>query len=100
MKAAYHTYFLKEECEFRVVLRSVPKEFALEDVKTDLLAQSSRAGVLRTVLEKYAASSGWATMAQQHALETKIQTAHPPVFFETHLSGHTVNYLGCPRAPK
>ncbi|GBP42159.1 hypothetical protein EVAR_25784_1 [Eumeta japonica] len=36
MKAAYHTYSLKEEREFRVVLKGVPKEFLLKDVKTDL----------------------------------------------------------------
>ncbi|GBP93651.1 hypothetical protein EVAR_66721_1 [Eumeta japonica] len=39
LKVAYHTYFLKEEREFRVVLRGVPKESPIEEVNEDLLAQ-------------------------------------------------------------
>ncbi|GBP09534.1 hypothetical protein EVAR_76547_1 [Eumeta japonica] len=39
LKVAYHTYSLKEEREFRVVLRGVPKEIPVEEVKEDLIAQ-------------------------------------------------------------
>ncbi|GBP07991.1 hypothetical protein EVAR_91034_1 [Eumeta japonica] len=39
LKVAYHTYSLKEEREFRVVLRGVPKEIPTEEVKEDLLTQ-------------------------------------------------------------
>ncbi|GBP55034.1 Chimeric ERCC6-PGBD3 protein [Eumeta japonica] len=38
-KVAYHTYSLKDEREFRVVLRGVPKEIPIEEVKEDLLTQ-------------------------------------------------------------
>ncbi|GBP16784.1 hypothetical protein EVAR_13394_1 [Eumeta japonica] len=38
LKFAYHTYSLKEEREFRVVLRGVPKELPIEEVK-DLLTE-------------------------------------------------------------
>ncbi|GBP19529.1 Nucleic-acid-binding protein from transposon X-element [Eumeta japonica] len=37
MKAAYHTYSLEEEREFRLVLKGVPKEFLLDEVKNDLV---------------------------------------------------------------
>ncbi|GBP34180.1 hypothetical protein EVAR_30733_1 [Eumeta japonica] len=39
LKVAYHTYSLKDEREFRVVLRGVPKEIPIEEVKEDLLTQ-------------------------------------------------------------
>ncbi|GBP51854.1 hypothetical protein EVAR_88559_1 [Eumeta japonica] len=39
LKFAFHTYSLKEEREIRVVLRGVPKEIPLDEVKEDLLSQ-------------------------------------------------------------
>ncbi|GBP62759.1 hypothetical protein EVAR_51711_1 [Eumeta japonica] len=38
-KVAYHTYSLKEEREFCVVLRGILKELSIEEVKEDLLVQ-------------------------------------------------------------
>ncbi|GBP28332.1 hypothetical protein EVAR_11794_1 [Eumeta japonica] len=37
LKFAYYIYSIKEEREFRVVLREVPKELPIEEVKEDLL---------------------------------------------------------------
>ncbi|GBP25073.1 hypothetical protein EVAR_19553_1 [Eumeta japonica] len=39
-KVAYQTYSLKEECEFHVVLRGVPKELPIEEVKEDSIIQN------------------------------------------------------------
>ncbi|GBP38859.1 hypothetical protein EVAR_32375_1 [Eumeta japonica] len=39
-KFALHTYSLKEEREIRVVLRGVPRELSIEEVKEDLLSQN------------------------------------------------------------
>ncbi|GBP63268.1 hypothetical protein EVAR_89058_1 [Eumeta japonica] len=52
MKAAYRIYSLKEEREFRVVPKGVPKEFSLEDVKTDLLAQKIPVRAVRRVTNR------------------------------------------------
>ncbi|GBP02295.1 hypothetical protein EVAR_85396_1 [Eumeta japonica] len=52
MKAAYHTYSLKEEREFRVVLKGVPKEFPLDEVKDDLLAQKLPVRAVRRVTNR------------------------------------------------
>ncbi|GBP84786.1 hypothetical protein EVAR_66656_1 [Eumeta japonica] len=40
LKVAYHTYSLKEESEFRIVLRRVPKELSIEEIKEDLIIQN------------------------------------------------------------
>ncbi|GBP81418.1 hypothetical protein EVAR_59420_1 [Eumeta japonica] len=40
LKVAYHTYSLKENHEYRVVLRGVPKELPLEEAKEDHLIQN------------------------------------------------------------
>ncbi|GBP37599.1 Nucleic-acid-binding protein from transposon X-element [Eumeta japonica] len=40
MKISFHTYSLKEEREIRVVLRGVPKEIPVDEVKEDLLSQN------------------------------------------------------------
>ncbi|GBP36376.1 Nucleic-acid-binding protein from transposon X-element [Eumeta japonica] len=39
-KFKFHTYSLKEEREIRVVLRGVPKEIPVDEVKEDLVAQN------------------------------------------------------------
>ncbi|GBP96949.1 Histone H4 [Eumeta japonica] len=96
-KFKFHTYSLKEEREIRVVLRGVPKEIPVDEVKEDLVAQSlpvqsvcSLSGVKAeqpanapypgsvttasptgtrpvTVIIQRAALNAWATTAQRNA---------------------------------
>ncbi|GBP20292.1 hypothetical protein EVAR_82167_1 [Eumeta japonica] len=115
MKAAYHTHSLKEEREFRVVL----KGFSLEEVKTDLLAQKFPCGrpVALRIVTVNRSTSFW--FLPTHPLKIKKalcvkclgdhgttvctrnkDTDNPPGCVLCNTSGHTANYLGCPRAPK
>ncbi|GBP07918.1 Nucleic-acid-binding protein from transposon X-element [Eumeta japonica] len=164
LKVAYHTYSLKEEREIRVVLREVPKEIPIEEVKEDLLAQDLPVQSVRRItncvrepldLVLVTANTGIDT-ATKRAYRTKavcslsgikVEQPHkksipgqcfncqlyghsskncfqrarclkclgdhgtaactrnkdtdgPPACVLCKSSGHTANYLGCPRAPK
>ncbi|GBP34434.1 Nucleic-acid-binding protein from transposon X-element [Eumeta japonica] len=48
----FHTYSLKEEREIRVVLRGVPKEIPVDEVKEDLLAQNLPVQSVRRILNR------------------------------------------------
>ncbi|GBP34443.1 Nucleic-acid-binding protein from transposon X-element [Eumeta japonica] len=49
----FHTYSLKEEREIRVVLRGVPKEIPVDEVKEDLLAQNLPVHSVRRILNRF-----------------------------------------------
>ncbi|GBP77769.1 Nucleic-acid-binding protein from transposon X-element [Eumeta japonica] len=53
MKISFHTYSLKEEREIRVVLRGVPKEIPVDEVKEDLLSQNLPVQSVRRLLNRY-----------------------------------------------
>ncbi|GBP84189.1 Nucleic-acid-binding protein from transposon X-element [Eumeta japonica] len=48
----FHTYSLKEEREIRVVLRGVPKEIPVDEVKEDLQAQNLPVQSVRRILNR------------------------------------------------
>ncbi|GBP38286.1 Nucleic-acid-binding protein from transposon X-element [Eumeta japonica] len=52
-KFKFHTYSLKEEREIRVVLRGVPKEIPVDEVKEDLVAQSLPVQSVRRILNRF-----------------------------------------------
>ncbi|GBP36166.1 hypothetical protein EVAR_4310_1 [Eumeta japonica] len=52
-KFAFHTYSLKEEREIRVVLRGVPKEIPVNEVKEDLLSQSLTVQSVRRIQNRF-----------------------------------------------
>ncbi|GBP14698.1 Nucleic-acid-binding protein from transposon X-element [Eumeta japonica] len=52
-KFQFHTYSLKEEREIRVVLRGVPKEIPVDEVKDDLLSQSLPVQSVRRILNRF-----------------------------------------------
>ncbi|GBP94485.1 hypothetical protein EVAR_65845_1 [Eumeta japonica] len=102
MKAAYRTYSLKEEREFRVVVKSVPKKFSLA-VKTDLLAQKHSMRAVRRVTNCNREPLDLVLCLSDHgtvACTRNKDTDGPPACALCNTSGHTANYLGCPRAPK
>ncbi|GBO99755.1 Nucleic-acid-binding protein from transposon X-element [Eumeta japonica] len=165
MKVAYRTYSLKEERELRVVLKSVSKEFSLDEVKKDLLAQILPVRAVRRVtnrnrdpLDLVLVSADPSAKDNVKVIFFKIKTVSslsgikvelphkrsspkqchncqiyghsskncfrkarcvkclgdhdtaactrnketdgPPACALCNTSGHTANYLGCPRAPK
>ncbi|GBP44703.1 Nucleic-acid-binding protein from transposon X-element [Eumeta japonica] len=53
LKISFHTYSLKEEQEIRVVLRGVPKELPVDEVKEDLLAQNLPVQSVRRILNRF-----------------------------------------------
>ncbi|GBP50545.1 Nucleic-acid-binding protein from transposon X-element [Eumeta japonica] len=53
LKIPFHTYSLKEEREIRVVLRGVPKELPVDEVKEDLLAQNLPVQSVRRILNRF-----------------------------------------------
>ncbi|GBP07603.1 Nucleic-acid-binding protein from transposon X-element [Eumeta japonica] len=52
-KFEFHTYSLKEEREIRVVLRGVPKEIPVDEVKDDLLSQNLPVQSVRRILNRF-----------------------------------------------
>ncbi|GBP95099.1 Nucleic-acid-binding protein from transposon X-element [Eumeta japonica] len=165
LKVAYHTYSLKEEREFRVVLRGVPKGIPSEEVKEDLLTQDLPVQSVRRITNrarepldlvlvtantgidqetkrsfyriKAVCSLSGIKVEQPHkksipgqcfncqmyghsskncfqrarcvkclgdhgtaACTRNKDTDGPPACVLCKSSGHTANYLGCPRAPK
>ncbi|GBP06443.1 Nucleic-acid-binding protein from transposon X-element [Eumeta japonica] len=111
LKISFHTYSLKEEREIRVVLRGVPKELPVDEVKEDLLAQTRRLKPPSSKSGAYAPSPaskrsspvnapypGSAITATQ--CTRNKDTDGPPACVLCKQKGHTANYLGCPRAPK
>ncbi|GBP13521.1 hypothetical protein EVAR_6875_1 [Eumeta japonica] len=118
---AYHTYSLKKEREFRVVLRRVPKEIPIEEVKEDLIAQDLPVQSVRRITNRareplvlVTANTGTDTATKRSFYRIKAclgdhgtavctrnkDTDGPPACVLYKSSGHTANYLGCPRAPK
>ncbi|GBP23381.1 hypothetical protein EVAR_22239_1 [Eumeta japonica] len=114
IKAAYHTYSLKEEREFRVVLKSVPKAFSLDEVKNDPLAQKLPVRAIRreAIFSKSRRRAPFQGLkwnyptneAHQGSVTTvnsqNKETDGPPACVLCNTSGHTANCLGCPRATK
>ncbi|GBP26109.1 hypothetical protein EVAR_15122_1 [Eumeta japonica] len=164
LKVAYHTYSLKEEREFRVVLRGVPKKIPIEEVK-DQIAQDLPVQSVRRITNRarepldlvlLTADTGIDTATKRsfyrikavcslsgikveqphkksipgqcfncelygHSSKNRFQRARyikclgdygtaaytrnkdtdgAPACALCKSSGHTADYLGCPRAPK
>ncbi|GBP67923.1 Nucleic-acid-binding protein from transposon X-element [Eumeta japonica] len=53
LKISFHTYSLKEEREIRVVLRGVPKELPVDEVKEDLIAQHLPVQSVRRIQNRF-----------------------------------------------
>ncbi|GBP43761.1 hypothetical protein EVAR_28936_1 [Eumeta japonica] len=93
LKVIYHTYSLKEEREFRAVLRRVTKALPIEEVNEDLIIQNlpvqSRARCVKCLGDH-----------GTKAFTRNKVTDGPPACVFCKSAGHTANYLGCSRAPK
>ncbi|GBP75081.1 hypothetical protein EVAR_48762_1 [Eumeta japonica] len=90
LKVAYHTYTLKEEREFHVVLRG-HRGLPIEEVKEDLLAEDLPVQSVCLITNR----------AREPPTCTRIKdTDGPPACEHCKSSGHTANYLGFPRVPK
>ncbi|GBP63382.1 Nucleic-acid-binding protein from transposon X-element [Eumeta japonica] len=53
LQFAFHTYSLKEEQEIRVVLRGVPKEIPVDEIKEDLLSQHLPVQSVRRIQNRF-----------------------------------------------
>ncbi|GBP58543.1 hypothetical protein EVAR_34545_1 [Eumeta japonica] len=99
---AFHTYSFKKEHKIRVVLKVVSKKISVEEVKEDLCSQNFSVQAIRRILnwsrELLDLVSVTGT-AVRNELVIRTQTVRPPASY-LRKKGHTVNYIGCPRAPK
>ncbi|GBP57113.1 Nucleic-acid-binding protein from transposon X-element [Eumeta japonica] len=107
MKAAYHTYSLKEEREFRVVLKGVLRVSARRGIKVELPHKRSSPGQCHNCQLYGHSSKNCFRKARcvkclgDHgtaACTRNKETDGPPACVLCNTSGHTANYLGCPRA--
>ncbi|GBP05725.1 hypothetical protein EVAR_5062_1 [Eumeta japonica] len=124
LKVAHHTYSLKEKREFRVVLREVPKELPIEEIKEYLLAQDLPVQSVRRITNHareplnlalvifYTSAIDNTTKCSSFNIKVWVgdygtgactgnkETDGPSACVLCKSSSHTANYLGCPRAPK
>ncbi|GBP52255.1 hypothetical protein EVAR_83116_1 [Eumeta japonica] len=82
LKVADHKYSLKEEREFHVVLRKVPKELSIEEVKEDLIIQNLPMESVRQITNR-------APEPLDLVLVTSIDNATKRQCFDCQLYGHS-----------
>ncbi|GBP63496.1 hypothetical protein EVAR_49549_1 [Eumeta japonica] len=130
LNVAYHSYFLKEEREFCVVLPGESKELPIEEVKEDLLVQNLLVQSVRRITNRarewldfvlVTANTRFVDNAIKRALyNTKSRARYvkclgdhgttactrnkdtdgPTACVLCKPFGHTANYLGCPQVHK
>ncbi|GBP69450.1 hypothetical protein EVAR_48807_1 [Eumeta japonica] len=117
LKVAYHTCSLKEEREFCVVLRGVPKELAIKEVKEDLLVQDLPVQSMRRIINRARESldlvlvTANTTFVDNTTKRARCQVPELPRHYSVYSqqrhtcvlcksSAHTANYLGRSRGSK
>ncbi|GBP43907.1 hypothetical protein EVAR_41763_1 [Eumeta japonica] len=88
---SYITYSLKEEREFRVVLRGVPKLLPIEELKEDLLAQDLSVQSVRRITD-HAREAQDLVLVTSNTIATDNATKHS--FFNIKVRARCVKCLG------